>query len=124
MREIRQLLASLEQDARQPRLTVGADVTSDKKTRKRTEGAAAAERVISEGNSSAQVDTDPIHLTSFGDDSTGPPIFPCLRDDALVDNGAAAPKPCLSQVEICKPTTAGGLLPTGKTSIAMKTLFP
>ena len=66
-------------------------MTSDKKTRKRMEGTAAAERVKSGDNSSAQVDTDPNRLTSFGDDSTGPAAFPCPRDDALVDNGAAAP---------------------------------
>ena len=40
-REPRQRSASLEQDARQPSLTIKADVTSDKKTRKRTEGSAA-----------------------------------------------------------------------------------
>ena len=40
-RETRQRLAGLEQDARQPRLAMEADVASDKKTRKRTEDAAA-----------------------------------------------------------------------------------
>ena len=34
--------ACLEQDARQPRLAIDADVPSDIKTRERTEGAAAA----------------------------------------------------------------------------------
>ena len=43
-----------------------AGVTQDTETRKRTEGAAEAERVISGDNSSAQVETDPIRLTSFG----------------------------------------------------------
>ena len=68
-REPRQRLASPEQDARQPRLAMEADVTKGTKTRKRTEGAAVAERVISGDNSSAQVDTDLIRLTSFGEES-------------------------------------------------------
>ena len=111
--EPRQRSASLEQDARQPCLGIEADVTSEKKTRNRTEGAAAAERVISGDNSSPQVDTDPIRLTSFGDNFTGPRAFPCSRDDVVVDNGAAAPKPFLSPVEMCTRTAAGGLLPAG-----------
>ena len=68
------------------------DAPTNIKIRKRMEGAAAAERMISGDNSSAQVDTDLIRLTSFGDDSTGPPALPCSEDDALVDKGAAAPK--------------------------------
>ena len=50
---------------------------------------AAADRVISGGNSSARVDSDPMCLTTFGDDSTKPLALP-RRDDALVDKGAAA----------------------------------
>ena len=42
LRRIDQRLASLEQDARQPRLAMEADVSADKKTRERTEGAATA----------------------------------------------------------------------------------
>ena len=73
--------ASLEHDdARQPLLAMEADVTSGKKTRKRTEGAVAAKRVIGGDTSSAQVDTDPIRLSSFGDDSTRTPVFPCSRE--------------------------------------------
>ena len=41
MRETRLRLASLEQHARQPHLTMEADVTADNKSRQRTEGAAA-----------------------------------------------------------------------------------
>ena len=37
-----QRLASLEQDAQQPRLTMEADGLTDEKTRERTEGAAKA----------------------------------------------------------------------------------
>ena len=102
-REPRQCSASLEQDARQPRLVVNADVISDKKTRKRTEGAAAAERVISGDSSSI-----PIRLTSFGDDFTGPPDLSCPKNDALVDSGAAPPKSCLSPAEMRTRTAADG----------------
>ena len=42
MRATEQRSASLEQDTRQPRLAMEADVTADEKTRERTEGAAAA----------------------------------------------------------------------------------
>ena len=38
------------------------------------------------------------------------------RDDVLVDDGAAAPKSCLSTLEMHTPTAAGGLLPADKTS--------
>ena len=76
-RDTRQRSASLEQGARQPRLAMEADVKSDKNTHNRTTDV-AAERVISGNNCSAnQVDPDQICLTSFGDDSTGPPALPC-----------------------------------------------
>ena len=78
-----------------------ADVPPDTKTRKRMEAAAAAERVISAGNSSAQVDTDPIRLISSDEDQIGPPALPCSRDKVLVDNGAVAPKSCLSPADMC-----------------------
>ena len=70
IRVTNQRSASLEQDAWQPRLTMEADITPDTKTRKRTEGAAAAERVMSGDNSSAEVNPDPIYLASFGKDYT------------------------------------------------------
>ena len=120
----RQRSASLEQDTRQPRLAIEADVTSDKKTRKRTEDAAAAERVISGDSSSVtQVDLDHRCLTSFGDDFSGPPALPCSRNDALVDNGTAASKPCLSPVEMLTLTAAGGLFSAGKAATAMMAIF-
>ena len=71
-REPRERSASLEQDARQPSLAIETGVTKDTKTRKRMEGTAAAERVVSGDNSYVQVDTDPIRLTSFDEDYTGP----------------------------------------------------
>ena len=94
-RETTKRSESLGQDARQPRLAMEADVTSDKKTRNRMEDDAPG-RMISGDNSSVEVDLDPICLTSFGDDSTRPPTGSCSRDDAMVDKKAAAPKSCLS----------------------------
>ena len=90
-----------------------ADVTTDTKTRKRTEGAAAVELVMSGDNSFAEVNPDPIYLASFGEDYTLPPGHSCTRDDDLVDNGTAASKLCLSPVEMRTLTAAGGFLPAG-----------
>ena len=77
MRRANQRSGSFEQNARQPRLAFKTDVTKDTMTCKRVEGAAAAQRVVSEDNPSAQVDTEPIRLTSFDEDFTGPPALPC-----------------------------------------------
>ena len=116
--------ASLEQDARQPSLAMDADVPADKKTRERTEGATTAVQATHRDSFSAnQVDPDPKPSTSFGDDFAGPPAFPHSENDALVGNGAAAPKSCLSPLEMRAPTAAGGLLPAGTTSTATRTIF-
>ena len=87
LKELRHSLVRRDQrlDARHPHLAIETDVRTETKTRKRTEDVAAEERLRSWDNSFAQVDTDPIRLTSFGDDSTRPPALPCSRDDALVD---------------------------------------
>ena len=96
-----QRLVSLEQDAWQPRLAIEADGPADEKTRERTEGAAKAVQAMYGNSCSAnRVDSDPMCSTSLGGDSTGPPALPCLRGDALVANGAAAPKSCLSPLEM------------------------
>ena len=117
-----QRLAGLEHEARQPRLAMEADVTPDTKTRKRTEGA-AVDRVMSGDSSSARkVHIDPTSSTSFGMMAESP-VLP-LKDDALVDKGAEAPKPCLSPVEMCKLTAPGGLLPAGTAFLVMRTIFP
>ena len=117
------MFTSPEQEARQPRLAMEAGVPSDTKTRNRMENV-AAERVVSGDNSSAKVDTDPMYLTSFGDDSTEPPALPCSRDDSLVDKGVVASKPCLSLIKMRMLTAAGDLLPASTASTAMKTIFP
>ena len=94
------------------------------KTRERTEGAAAAVQTKhGDGCSSKRVQASPRSSTRFGDDFTGPPALPCSRDDTLVDNGAAAPKSCLSPLEMRAPTATGGLLPTGTASTVTRTTF-
>ena len=124
MRPTKQCFAGLEQGSRQPCLAREVDVPSDTKTRKRTEGAAAAVQAKHGDSCSAnQVAIDPMCLTSFGDDSTGPPAIPCSRIDALVGNGAVAPNSCLSPVEMRTLKAAGGLLPAGAVSIATRTTF-
>ena len=85
------------------------DVEPDTKTRKRAEQA-AADRVLNGDSSSARVDDGLTRLTSF-DMIAEPLTLSIFRDAALVDKGAEAPKPCLSLVEMRKPTPAGGLLP-------------
>ena len=120
----RQRLASLEQNARQPRLTMEPDVQADKKTRERTEGAATAVQAMYGDSCSAnRVDPDPMCSTSFDVDSVGPPALPCSKDDALVGNGATAPKSCLSPLEMHSPIVAGGLLPAGEAFRTARIIF-
>ena len=119
-----QCLASLEQDARQPSLAMDADVPADKKTRGRTEGATTAlQATRGDIFSESQVNPDPKRSTHFGDDFAGLTALPHSGDDALVDNGAAAPKSCISPLEMRAPTVAGGLLPAGTISTATRTPF-
>ena len=121
MRRLNQRLTSLEQDARQPHLAMEADVTADKKTRERTEDAAAAVQA-KHGDSCKRVQAGPTSSTIFGKKAEAPAL-PC-RDDVLIDiKGAAAPKPCLSPVEMRTLTAAGGLLPTGKISTTTMTIL-
>ena len=80
----------------------------------------AADRAISGNSSSAQIDPDPMCLTSFGDDFIRSSVFPYPRDDALVNKDAAAPKPCLSPVEMRTLKAVKGLLPAGKSSTATR----
>ena len=122
MRRVNQRLASLEQDARQPHLAMEADVTADKKTRERTDGAAAAVQAKHGDSCSSKGDqAGPTSSTSFGMKAE-PPALP-RSDDVLVDIGAASPKPCLSPVEMRTLTATGGLLPTGNTPTATMTVF-
>ena len=123
MRATRQHLVSLEQDARELRLATEADVPTYTWTRKRAEDAASYKAKHGNNCSAKKVDPDLVCLTSFGDDSTESPALPPCRDDAIVDKGATASKPCLSPVVMRTPTAAGGLLPAGAVSTAMRTIF-
>ena len=125
LRATNQPVAGLKHEARQPRLAAEADVETDKKARKRTEGAAAADRAKHTGDSSSakRVDDGPTSLTSFGKVVEPSPARPC-RNDALVDKGAKAPKPCLSPAEMRTPPATGGRLPSGTASTAMRTILP
>ena len=51
------------------------------------------------------------------------PLYLVSRDDALIDKGAAAPKPCLSFVEMRTLTAAGGLLLASTASTATRIIF-
>ena len=99
-RFLEQHLASVEQDARQPRLAMEVDGPADTKTRERTEGAATAVQAMhGDSFSASRVDLGPkTNSTSFGV-NVEPPALPC-RDDVVVENGAAAPKSCLSPLEM------------------------
>ena len=124
LRATKKRLAGLEHEARQPRLATEANVEPDKKTRKRTRGASAADRAKNGDISSLRrVDVGPTSLTSFGIIDE-PPAPEKLIGNALVGKGAEAPKPCLSPIEMGTPTAAGGLLPVGTASTATKTTFP
>ena len=122
MTETDQRLASLEHDARQPRLAKEADGQAGTKTREHTEGAAKAVQAMHGDSFSANwVDPDPMCWTSFSV-KVKPPALPC-GDDVVVANGAAVPKSCLAPLEMRTTTAAGGLHPTGKPSTATRTTF-
>ena len=114
--------ASLEQDARQPRLAMEADGSADAKTRERTEFAAKAVQAVHGDSFPAnRVDPDPMCSTSFGVKVEPPALS--YRDDVSVENGAAAPKSCLLPLEMRSPTVAGGVLPAGKASTTTRITF-
>ena len=80
LRATDQHIASVEHDARQPRLAMEADGPSDTKTCKCTEGAAKSVEVVhGDGLSANRVDPDP--MCRFGVKAEPPP-FPC-RDGVL-----------------------------------------
>ena len=68
-----------------------ADVEPDTKTGKRTEGAAADRVKHGDKSSSTRIEYDPMHLTSFGDDSTEPRSPRKSIGDAPTSEGAEAP---------------------------------
>ena len=124
MRATNQRLADLQHLGQQPRLATEADVEPDAKTHTHTEGAAADRVKHGDSSSSARVDHDPMRLASFDDDSTEPLAFSMIyRDEAPVDEGAEAPKPCLSPGEMNTTTTAGGSPATGTAPEMMRAIY-
>ena len=115
--------ATLEQDARQPRLAMEADGHANTKTRERTEGAATvAQAMRGDSFTACRVDPTPNTIsTNFGVKAE-PPALPC-RDGVMVESGDAAPKSCLPFLEMRTTTAAGGLVPISKTSTATETNF-
>ena len=122
MRATEHSSASLEQDVRQPHLAMQADVTADKKTRERTEGAAAAVQAkYGDSCSAKRIQAGPTSSTSFGIKAE-PPALP-RWDHILVDKGATTPKPRFSSAKMRTRTAASGLLPAGTASTATRTPF-
>ena len=66
--------------------------------------------------SAKRIQDGPKSSTTFGEKDK-PPALPC-RDNVVVENGAAAPKLCLSLFKMRTTTAVGGLLLTGKTTKA------
>ena len=114
----------MDELVRQPRLAMKVDMPTDTKTPERTEGAAAAVQAKHGDSCSAKrAQAGPTNSASFGNDFTGPPALPCSRDDALVDNGAAAPKSCISPLEMRISIASDGLLPVSTASTETTATF-
>ena len=123
MRKMDQHVTRLEHGARQPRLAMEADGPADiTKTRERMEGAATAVQAMrGDGFSARRVEPDPnTNSISFGV-MAKPPALPC-RDDVVIESENAASESCLPSLEMCSPTAAGGLVPTGEASTASETI--
>ena len=99
-----------------------AGTAADKKTRKHTEGTAAAVQAKHGNSCSAKrVQAGPTRLTSF--DMKAEPLALPHRDNVLVDKDTAVPKQCLSPVEMRTQKAASSLLPAGTASAATRTTF-
>ena len=97
----------------------------DRNTRERTDSAAADEETYGD-TSSARVDHDPMRLTSFGNQEfTEPSLAPEKNiGDALINEGAEAPKPHLPPVKVRMVSSpADGLLHAGTVSTSLRTTF-
>ena len=114
-------LTRLEYGARQPRLAMEADGPANTKTQERTEGAAKAVQAMrGDSCTTDQKVQDGPKTSIIFDVEAEPPDLPC-REDVLVEDGATAPKSCISSLEMRSPTAAGGLVPTGEASTATET---
>ena len=118
-----QSLAGLKHQAQQPHLAAEADVRWDTKTLERTESSETDEQKYG-GILSAQTKEDPTSLTSFGNIVEHLAPEKCIGD-ALVNEGAKAPKPHLPPVEVRMLTsTAGDLLLAGTSCTTLRIIFP
>ena len=120
------LLSGLQHGALQSHVAMETDVKTDKKTRKRTEGAAAADRAKHEDSPSGKVDDGPTSLTSFCMIAQPLLMAPekCIGD-TLVNRGVEASKLCSTPVEMrMLSSAAGGLMSTGTASIMIRAIFP
>ena len=116
-------LAGLEHDARQPRPATEADVQADTKICERMEGAAkAVQAMLGDSFSANRSQAGPNTTATIFGVKAEPLAFPC-RDDAVVENGATAPKSCFSPLGMRSTTAAGGLLPAGKVSTTTRITF-
>ena len=89
MRGTRQRVASLEQVARQPRLTMEADVPADEKTRERTEGATLKQFKRCMGIAFLRTGSIPTQEVLPASVVTPPDLrLSVFKDDALVGNDA------------------------------------
>ena len=120
MRRLEQHVASLEQDARQPRFAMEADGPAGAKTRDRTEGTAKEVQAmhgdsVSAGRVNPGAKTTSTSLCVTTESSASP-----CKNGVVVENGATAPTSCLPHLEMRTTTAAGSLLPTDETSTATK----
>ena len=118
-----QRLAGLGHNARQPRPATEADVQADTKTCERMEGAAKAVQAMHGDSFSANRSQAGPKTTSTSFGVKAEPLALLCRDDVVVENGATAPKSCLSPLAMRSTPAAGGLLPAGKVSTTTRIAF-
>ena len=96
MRKMDEHVTRLEHSARQPRVAMEADGSSNTKTQERTEVAAKAVQAVRRDSCTAEqmVQDGPQTSITFGGEAE-PPDVPCW-EDVLVEEGATSPESCLS----------------------------
>ena len=106
-RSMNHRLTRLEHEARQTRLAMEAGGPANTKTQERTEGVAKAVQTKHGDSCTAYRVQDGRKISTCFGVMAEPPALLC-RDDAVVENGAAAPKSCLPSLEMRSPTAADG----------------
>ena len=99
-----------------------ADGPANTKTRECTEGAATAVQAMDGDSCTVQRVQDGAKISTCFGVMAEPPALPC-RNNVVVENGAAVPKPVLPSLKMLSPRAAGGLLPAGEASIATMTPY-